>query len=42
MQPTVKGTPVISLARANRLGIKVKSGMLLSAEVIEQFDWDKQ
>lgn len=42
MQPTVKGSPVISLARANALGIRVKSGLLLSAEVIEKYDWDRK
>jgi len=42
MQPTLKGTPVINLARANALGIKVKSGLLLSAEVIEKFEWEKR
>jgi len=42
MTPTVKGTPVLSLARANKLGLKVKSSVLLSAEVIEKFEWDKQ
>lgn len=41
MKPTVKGAPVISLARADKLGIKVKSGLLLSAEVVKKFDWDK-
>lgn len=41
MTPTVKGAPVISLARANKLGIKVKSGLLLSAEVIQRFEWEK-
>jgi len=41
MQPTVKGRAVISLARANKLGIKIKSGVLLSAEVIEKFEWDR-
>lgn len=41
MKPTAKGIPVISLARARKLGIKVKSGLLLSAEVITKFDWDK-
>jgi ABC-type uncharacterized transport system substrate-binding protein len=40
MKPTVKGTPVINLARAKKLGIKVKSGVLLSSEVIEKFEWD--
>lgn len=41
MQPTVKGHPVISLARANKLGIKIKSSVLLAAEVIEKFEWDR-
>jgi len=42
MQPTVKGLPVVSLARAKTLGIKVDSGVLLSTEVIEMFEWDKK
>lgn len=41
MKPTVKGAPVISLARADKLGIEVKSGLLLAAEVVKKFDWDK-
>ncbi|QQS55813.1 MAG: hypothetical protein IPM89_06040 [Candidatus Competibacteraceae bacterium] len=41
MRPTVKGRAVVSLARANKLGIKMKSGVLLSAEVIEKFEWDQ-
>lgn len=41
MAPTDKGRPVISLARANRLGIKVKSGLLLSAEIVQTFEWDR-
>lgn len=42
MRPTLKGLPVVSLARAKALGIKLDSGVLLSAEVIEAFEWDKQ
>jgi len=42
MQPTVKGQPVVSLARAKTLGIKVDSEVLLSAEVIDMFEWDKK
>jgi ABC-type uncharacterized transport system substrate-binding protein len=42
MLATVKGEPVISLARATTLGIKVKSGLLLSSEVITKFDWNKR
>lgn len=41
MKPTVKGIPVVSLVRAKKLGIRVKSGVLLSSEVIEKFDWEK-
>ncbi|HRD65973.1 MAG TPA: ABC transporter substrate binding protein [Candidatus Competibacter sp.] len=41
MQPTAKGHAVISLARANKLALKIKSGILLSAEVVEKFEWDK-
>lgn len=42
MLPTNKGLPVISLARANKLGLTVKSGVLLSAEVVEKFEWEKR
>lgn len=41
MSPTTKGIPVISLARAKTMGIKVKSGILLSGDVIREFDWKK-
>jgi ABC-type uncharacterized transport system substrate-binding protein len=41
MEPTFKGLPVISLTRAQALGLKVKSGLLLSAEVVEKFEWNK-
>jgi ABC-type uncharacterized transport system substrate-binding protein len=42
MRATNKGLPVISLARASKLGLTVKSGVLLSAEVIEKFEWQKK
>jgi hypothetical protein len=42
MQPTVKGLPVLSLARARKLGIQPVTGVLLSSEVIQQFEWEKQ
>jgi ABC-type uncharacterized transport system substrate-binding protein len=42
MIATTKGIPVISLARANKLGLKVKSSVLLSAEVIERFEWEQK
>lgn len=41
MLPTSKGLPVISLARAKKLGIAVRSEQLLSAEVVTRFEWDK-
>ncbi len=41
VQPTVKGHPAISLARARQLGIPVKSSLLLSAEVVPMFEWEK-
>lgn len=41
MKPTIKGVPVVSLARANKLGLKIKSGVLLSSEVIQKFEWEK-
>lgn len=41
MQPTVKGEPVVSLARANKLGIKIKTGILLSAQVFKEFSWEE-
>jgi len=41
MKPTVKGLPVFSLARAKKLGIRPSTGVLLSTEVIRQFEWEK-
>lgn len=41
MLPTTKGMPVISLARANKLGLKVHSDLLLSAQIVTQFQWSK-
>jgi len=41
MEPTVKGEPVVSLARAQKLGLQVRSDVLLTAKVIEQFEWEK-
>jgi ABC-type uncharacterized transport system substrate-binding protein len=41
MRPTTKGLPVISLARARQLRIPVKSGLLLSAEVVESYQWQR-
>lgn len=41
IQPTLKGTPNISLARAKTLGLQVKTSLLLSAEVVTVHEWDK-
>ncbi len=41
MKPTVKGEPMVSLARAKRLGIKIKTGTLLTVDVNEKFQWEK-
>ena len=41
IKPTIKGQPMLSLARARKLGIRVKSKVLLTAQVIEKFEWDK-
>jgi ABC-type uncharacterized transport system substrate-binding protein len=41
IRPTTKGLPVISLARAKKLGLRVRSEQLLASEVITSFDWDK-
>jgi ABC-type uncharacterized transport system substrate-binding protein len=40
-KPTLKGEPVVSLARAEKLGIKIKSSLLLNAVVVKNFEWDK-
>ena len=40
--PTIKGQPVLSLARAKKLGIQIKSTILLTAGVVKQFEWEKQ
>jgi ABC-type uncharacterized transport system substrate-binding protein len=41
MVPTLKGAPVVSLARARKLGIRLDAGVLLGAEVIQRFEWDQ-
>lgn len=41
MEPTKKGVPAVSLARARKLGIRLDSDVLLSAEVIQRFEWDQ-
>lgn len=41
MEPTTKGLPVISLARARKLGLTLDADLLLSAEVVRDFEWEK-
>lgn len=38
--PTTKGRPVLSLARARRLGLQPSSSLLLSTEVVQRFAWE--
>jgi len=40
MQPTVKGVPMINLLRAKKLGIRIKSGILLSVTVRDEVNKD--
>ena len=42
VHPTFKGAPVISLARATALGLKLKSSLLLSSQIVTTFAWDKK
>ena len=39
MVPTVRGQPVVSLARAKKLGLKIKSDILPASEVITKFEY---
>ncbi len=41
MVPTIKGQPILSLARAKKLGLKVDTTTLLTVKVVEQFEWGK-
>lgn len=38
---TIKGEPLINLARANDLGIKIKSSVLLSSQVVKKYLWEE-
>jgi ABC-type uncharacterized transport system substrate-binding protein len=40
MKPTIKGEPIINLARAKKLGLKIDSEILLTAKVIDTFSWE--
>jgi ABC-type uncharacterized transport system substrate-binding protein len=41
MLPTVKGEPILSLARAKKLGIKMNAEILLTVKVVEKFSWEE-
>lgn len=41
MVPTLKGEPVVSLARANKLGLTLETEILLFSQVIDKFNWEK-
>lgn len=41
MEATSKGLPVVSLARARTLGLRLDADVLLTAEVIQRFEWDQ-
>ncbi|MEW6513854.1 MAG: ABC transporter substrate binding protein [Pseudomonadota bacterium] len=42
MVPTTKGLPVINLARAKQLGINPDAELLLTAEVIQKYEWEQK
>ncbi len=42
MQPSARGLPVVNLARARALGLVPATGVLLSAQVIQGYDWDQR
>ncbi len=41
IRPTVKGQPIMSLARARDLGLSLMSDILLSSKVVQRYAWDK-
>jgi ABC-type uncharacterized transport system substrate-binding protein len=41
-QTTTKGIPMISLARANALGIKASSSLLLNTKVLSRYIWENR
>lgn len=40
-EPTDKGWPMISLARARQLGIAIDARVLLGTEVLPRFAWER-
>ena len=41
IKTTLRGEPAVSLARAKSLGIRLKSSVLLTAEVVSRFNWEQ-
>jgi ABC-type uncharacterized transport system substrate-binding protein len=41
MLPTIKGEPIINLARARRLGLTPSSNVLLTARVFTKYKWEE-
>jgi ABC-type uncharacterized transport system substrate-binding protein len=41
MEPTSKGEPVINQARANQLGLKINTSLLLSVQIEKKYAWEK-
>ncbi len=41
IEPTRLGNPALNLARARQLGLAVRSGLLLSTEVVKNFEWER-
>ncbi len=41
MKTTIKGAPVISLPRARNLNVQLDSSALLSARIIQQYEWER-
>lgn len=39
--PTIKGKPIVSLARANDLGIQFNTNILSTATVVSEYQWEK-
>lgn len=42
IEPTEKGAPTVSLAKANKMGIQIESSTLLSSEVVKDFLWNQK
>lgn len=42
VKSSAKSEAIISLARANKLGLKIKSSLLLDSQIYTKFEWEKQ